>query len=183
MATLAGIEKPTGVAVQFRYAFVTDAEGLHTVDITDPAKPRLAATLPIADARNVYVARTYAYVAGGKEGVVIVDVERPEKPFIDQVFDATTSHDVNDVKVGLDERQHLRLRRRRRRRPQDPAAHVARMDAGLRRLQPAPVAAAHRQAPHPRPGAGRSRKASTATAPSTKAATRSRSSTASARAP
>jgi hypothetical protein len=45
------------------------------------------------------VARTYAYVAGGKEGVVIVDVEKPEKPFVDQVF-SEELHDVNDVKVA-----------------------------------------------------------------------------------
>jgi len=99
VTTLAGISKPTGIAVQFRYAFVTDAKGLHTIDITDPAKPRLAASVPIEDARNVYVARTYAYVAGGKQGVVIVDIERPEKPFIDQVFHDDL-HDVHDVKVA-----------------------------------------------------------------------------------
>jgi hypothetical protein len=99
VTTLEGFEKPTGVAVQFRYAFVTDAKGLHTIDITDPAKPRLAGSVPIEDARNVYVARTYAYVAGGKQGVVIVDVENPEKPFIDQVFNDDL-HDVNDVKVA-----------------------------------------------------------------------------------
>jgi hypothetical protein len=99
LTTLDGFETITAIAVQFRYAFVTDANGLHTVDITDPAKPRLAATVPIKDARNVYVARTYAYVAGGKEGVIIVDVEKPEKPFVDQVFHEDL-HDVNDVKVA-----------------------------------------------------------------------------------
>jgi hypothetical protein len=72
---------------------------LHTIDITDPANPRHAANVPIAGARNVYVARTYAYVAAGKEGLVIVDVENPEKPFIDQVF-KDDLHDVNDVKVA-----------------------------------------------------------------------------------
>ncbi|HEV7238015.1 MAG TPA: hypothetical protein VGQ36_02165 [Thermoanaerobaculia bacterium] len=99
LATLDGIDKPTAVAVQFRYAFITDAKGLHTVDITDPASPRLAATVPIKDARNVYVARTYAYVAGGEEGLIIVDVEKPEKPFVDQVFHDDL-HDVHDVKVA-----------------------------------------------------------------------------------
>ncbi len=99
LTTLDGFDKPTGIAVQFRYAFVTDARGLHTIDITDPSKPRLAATVPIKDARNVYVARTYAYVAGGEEGVVIVDVEKPEKPFIDQLFHDDL-HDVYDVKVA-----------------------------------------------------------------------------------
>jgi len=98
-AVLPGLDKPTGIAVQFRYAFVTDAKGLHTIDITDPAQPRLAATVPIQDARNVYVARTYAYVAGGEEGVIVVDVERPEKPFIDQVMHDDL-HDVYDVKVA-----------------------------------------------------------------------------------
>jgi len=92
-------ETITSIAVQFRYAFVTDARGLHTIDITDPAQPRIAATIPIQDARNVYVARTYAYVAGGKEGLIIVDVENPEKPFIDQVFHEDL-HDVYDVKVA-----------------------------------------------------------------------------------
>jgi hypothetical protein len=98
-AVIPGFDRPTGIAIQFRYAFVTDAKGLHTVDITDPVKPRLTATIPIKDARNVYVARTYAYVAGGEEGVVIVDVQKPEKPFIDQVF-KDDLHDVYDVKVA-----------------------------------------------------------------------------------
>jgi hypothetical protein len=99
VATLGGITNPTAIAVQFRYAFITDAKGLHTIDITDPAKPRLAASVPIPDARNVYVARTYAYVAAGREGVVIVDVENPERPFIDQRFDDGL-HDVNDIKIA-----------------------------------------------------------------------------------
>ena len=37
-------------------------------------------SIPLEDARNLYVARTYAYVAGGKQGLVIVDVEKPEHP-------------------------------------------------------------------------------------------------------
>jgi hypothetical protein len=54
------------------------------------------------DARGIYVARTYAYIAGGAQGLVIVDVERPESPFIDQVFDAGgVINDVHDVKVGM----------------------------------------------------------------------------------
>jgi hypothetical protein len=54
------------------------------------------------DARNLYIARTYAYVAGGSQGLVIVDVEKPEKPVIDQVFNAGGAmHDTNDVKLGM----------------------------------------------------------------------------------
>src|SRR5258708_8471907 len=64
-------------------------------------KPSLVADLPIADARSVYVARTYAYVAAGAAGVVIVDVERPEHPTIDQTYNADGQlKDTTDVKVA-----------------------------------------------------------------------------------
>ena len=73
---------PRGIAVQFRYAFVVDREGLKVLDVTSLANPRVVpgAKVPLDDARNLYVARTYAYVAGGKQGLVIVDVEKPEQP-------------------------------------------------------------------------------------------------------
>jgi len=95
---------PRGVAVQFRYAFVVDREGLKVLDLTSLGNPRFVqgAQLPLRDARNLYVARTYAYVAGGSQGLVIVDVEKPEEPVIDQVFNAGgTIHDTNDVKLGM----------------------------------------------------------------------------------
>ncbi len=60
------------------------------------------AALALEDARNLYVARTYAYVAGGKQGLVIVDVERPEHPKIDQVYNAGGEiNDTRDVKLGM----------------------------------------------------------------------------------
>jgi len=75
------LNQPTSVAVQFRYAFVTDADGLTVVDVTVPSKAKkVGETYPIADARNVYVARDYAYVAAGAEGVVFVDISVPDKP-------------------------------------------------------------------------------------------------------
>ena len=96
--------EPRGLAVQFRYAFVVDKEGLKVLDTTDLAAPRLVrgAQVPLSDARNLYVARTYAYVAGGKQGLVIVDVEKPERPRIEQVFNAD-GHlvDTRDVKLGM----------------------------------------------------------------------------------
>jgi hypothetical protein len=99
--SLPDIRKGTAVAVQFRYAFVTDSEGLAVVDVTSPAKAEVVARVGIGDARNVYGARTYAYVAAGDEGIVIVDVERPDKPVIDQVFDAGgRMKGVNDIKVA-----------------------------------------------------------------------------------
>ena len=55
----------------------------------------------IADAHRVYVARTYAYVAAGREGLVIVDVERPEAIKEFQRFNAGGKLvDSRDVMVG-----------------------------------------------------------------------------------
>ena len=67
-------------ALQFRYLFVTTARGLEVLDVTHPESPRLVegSHVAIADAHRVFVSRTYAYVAAGNEGLVIVDVERPE---------------------------------------------------------------------------------------------------------
>lgn len=95
--------KPTSVAVQFRYAFMTDANGFHVIDTTFPDKPKIIskASISLPDARSVYVARTYAYVGGGKEGVVIIDVEKPESPFIYSTFNGDgTITDAHDVKVA-----------------------------------------------------------------------------------
>lgn len=103
--------KPTSVAVQFRYAFVTDADGLQVVDVTWPERAEKVATHAVSDARNVYVARDYAYVAAGRNGVVIVDVQVPDRP--KALRDAQTGEelaaftaegrlqDVNMVRVGM----------------------------------------------------------------------------------
>ena len=94
---------PKAVAVQFRYAFVVDADGMHTVNVTDPNKAKTVegAFVPLADGRNVYLARTYAYVSGGKEGLVIVDIEKPEQPKLYMTFnDDGKISDLNDVKVA-----------------------------------------------------------------------------------
>ena len=104
-ATIADpLKTPRHVAIQFRYAFVTDAEGLKVVDVTFPERPRVvpAARVPIADARGIYLARTYAYVAAGSAGLAIVDIERPEQPRLDQIFNAGGGlNDSQDVKVGM----------------------------------------------------------------------------------
>jgi hypothetical protein len=81
-----------------------DANGLKVLDVTHLEKPRLVedALVPIKDARNIYVSRTYAYVAAGSEGLAIIDVERPEKPVLDQTFNADgLLNDTNDVKIGM----------------------------------------------------------------------------------
>lgn len=92
------------VAIQFRYAFVTDAEGLKIIDVTDPTAPRPVpgATVPITEARRLYIARTYAFVAAGSNGLAIVDVTNPEQPQPLPTFTADGAiDDAHDVKVGM----------------------------------------------------------------------------------
>jgi hypothetical protein len=90
--------------VQFRYAFVADRDGLKVFDVTDLAQPKsiASAVVPLEDARNVYIARTYAYVSAGKGGLAIIDLEKPDAPKLDQVFTAEGQlNDVNDLKIGM----------------------------------------------------------------------------------
>ncbi len=88
-------------ALQFRYLFATTAKGLEVIDVTLPEKPAVVATVPLADAQRVYVARTYAYVAAGKDGLVIVDIEKPTAPKEYQRFNAEGKlNDTQDVVVG-----------------------------------------------------------------------------------
>ena len=90
-------------ALQFRYLWVTDARGLEVLDVTRLDRPRLVegATVPLADARRVYIARTYAYVAAKAEGLVIVNVKRPEHPEVYQkVTFGGKLNDAEDVTVG-----------------------------------------------------------------------------------
>jgi len=98
------LNEPQGIAIQFRYAFVVDRNGLKVLDVTELDHPRVVpnAAVALQDARNIYVARTYAYVAAGKQGLAIVDVERPEHPKLDQMFSADGKlNDVRDVKIGM----------------------------------------------------------------------------------
>ena len=98
------LNDPRGIAVQFRYAFVVDREGLKVLDVTDLSQPKpvVNALVPFEDARNIYVARTFAYVSAGKQGVAIVDVENPSVPKLNEFFTADGQlNDVNDVKIGM----------------------------------------------------------------------------------
>src|SRR5262249_32124036 len=79
-------------------------DGLKVLNVTDLAQPKPinSAKLSIGDARNIYVARTYAYVSAGKDGIAIIDVENPESPKLDQMYNAEGKlNDVNDVKIAM----------------------------------------------------------------------------------
>ncbi len=134
------------------------------------------------EAHNIYLARTYAYVAAGKSGLVILDIENPEKPRVDQVYTADGRiNDLHDVKLGITYVSEF--------------AYLADGKNGMRVVQltspetpgnqgfsprPTPQLVATYTLPHGGHALSVGR-ASTATGPSTKAATRSASSAASGR--
>ncbi|MEM7363227.1 MAG: hypothetical protein AAF525_04340, partial [Pseudomonadota bacterium] len=68
---------PVGIAKQFRYVFVTDQSGLHTIDVTNPEQPSRVASLALEQAGRIFVARTWAYVTRGDAGLSVVDVTKP----------------------------------------------------------------------------------------------------------
>jgi hypothetical protein len=97
------LSDPRATAVQFRYLWLTDAEGLKLFDVTDLSAPApiTSATVPLADARRVYLARTYAYVAAKREGLVIVDIKKPRSPAVYQKVSLDGQlNDAEDVIVG-----------------------------------------------------------------------------------
>ncbi len=90
-------------AIQFRYLWVTDANGLQVFDVTDLRNPifKPEGTVPMENGQRIYLARTYAYVAGKHEGLVIVDITQPLAP---EVHSRETlggqMNDVEDVIVA-----------------------------------------------------------------------------------
>ncbi len=96
------IVKPKAVAVQFRYAFVCDNVGIKVLDITNLASPVHVHTVPMRSAKNIYLARTYAYVAAGSDGLAILDITQPAATYIDQFYNAGGCiNDAHDVKLGI----------------------------------------------------------------------------------
>ena len=89
------------VALQFRYLFVTDAQGLKVIDVTNPATPVLIGnnTVALTSARRIHLARTYAYVAAGDEGIAIVDIENPASMQLLEKY-AEGLSDAHDVTVA-----------------------------------------------------------------------------------
>ncbi|CAM3059025.1 Cytochrome c domain-containing protein [Sphingomonas antarctica] len=97
------LDDARATAVQFRYLWVTTQQGLKLFDVTDLTHPqaRPSGDVALADAHRVYIARTYAYVAGGAEGLVIVNVTKPMTPVIyrKETFGGKMN-DARDVIVG-----------------------------------------------------------------------------------
>jgi hypothetical protein len=96
------LKHPRAVQVQFRYAFVCDEEGIKVLDVTDLAMPVPKSIIRLEHVHNIYLARTYAYVAAGPRGLVILDITHPEEPKFYQAFNAGgVIDDLHDVKLGI----------------------------------------------------------------------------------
>jgi hypothetical protein len=80
---------------------------MHTLDVKElQTKGEVVrvegASVPLTHAHSIYVARTYAYVANGPDGIAIIDIERPGSPKLDQTFNAGGSiTDAHDMKVAM----------------------------------------------------------------------------------
>jgi hypothetical protein len=90
-------------AIQFRYLWVTDRDGVKLFDVTNMRAPVPvpSGTIPLADARKMYIARTYLYVAAKGEGLAIVNVTKPGAPVIyrKETFGGQLN-DAEDVIIG-----------------------------------------------------------------------------------
>jgi hypothetical protein len=104
LLTVLPIDDPKKVATQFRYGWVATSKGVVTLDLTDPKAPKIVDSgfLAIEGARDIFITRTYAYVAAGTKGLAIVDLEKPEHPVLDQMYTAGGALvDVRSVKTGM----------------------------------------------------------------------------------
>jgi hypothetical protein len=103
LAAQIALDDARASAIQFRYLWVSDRTGLKLFDVTDLARPIAVpqANVALSNARRIYLGRTYAYVAGGAEGLVIVDITRPRAPsiYLKETFGGQMT-DVRDVVVG-----------------------------------------------------------------------------------
>jgi hypothetical protein len=98
-----GLKNPHAVGVQFRYAFVADQEGFKVLDITESTRPKLipGAFVPLKSAHRFYLARTYAYVADGEDGLAFIDITNPEKPRLERLYNADGQlNDTRAVQIG-----------------------------------------------------------------------------------
>ncbi|MEZ5696097.1 MAG: hypothetical protein R3E18_06600 [Sphingomonadaceae bacterium] len=103
LAAVRELQDARASAIQFRYLWVTDMDGLKLFDVTNMRNPVAVpeATIELANARRLYIARTYAYVAAKQDGLVIVDVTRPMAP---KIYKRETlgglMNDAEDVVLG-----------------------------------------------------------------------------------
>jgi hypothetical protein len=71
------------VAVSGTHAYVTTADGLQVIDVTNPLHPQIAGSVDTRDwAQGVAVSGSHAYVADDQAGLQVIDVTNPQDPQI-----------------------------------------------------------------------------------------------------
>ena len=103
LVSLIPIANARASALQFRYLFVVDAEGMRVVDVSNALEPVIIdnSLIRLNNANRVYLARTYAYVAAGEQGIAIIDIEKAERPKLVELFDANGKlNDARDIIIG-----------------------------------------------------------------------------------
>ena len=124
------VDGPARLALQFRYLFVTTKEGLEVIDVTWPEKPRWWAPPGQARRRTRHLPRPHLCLcAAGKDGLSIIDIEKPHAPFEFKRFNAEGKlNDATDVIVGTTNASCSRMCRWAER-VEGGAAHVTRFAA------------------------------------------------------
>ena len=154
----ADIDKPTAIAMQFRYAFVTDADGLKVSTSPCPTQPRARAAGDGADRRTRATSTWPAPTPTSRPATAawsIVDIETPEQPADRSDLQRRRRDQRRQRREGRhDQRERVRLRRRRQERPARAAADLRQRHAGRFGFSPRPppkLIATYQDA---RPGAG-----------------------------
>ena len=92
------------MALQFRYAFVTDDEGLKVIDISEPTQPKLTCRAASCRwrTRSGFIWRALMPMwRTAAEGLAIIDIENPEQPKLDEMYNADGAlNDTRAVQIG-----------------------------------------------------------------------------------
>jgi hypothetical protein len=95
------LNQPHAIAVQWRYAFISDADGVKVADLAEPYAPKLIAFVPLKHAGRLCAARTYLYVPNGSAGLAVVDIQNPAQPKLVSHFNADGMiNDARAVQIG-----------------------------------------------------------------------------------
>lgn len=74
------VANPRAVVAATNYALLVTGTGLVALDLTDPANPQTATSIPLGEAHGIGLYGTYAVVASGTSGLAVFDASNPSAP-------------------------------------------------------------------------------------------------------